>query len=142
MTPEIPAPDERWRVEVRWLDAGGCEHVIQGTARHHDEVRGFVAVAVDELTELDAALSEPGEPSPPPPPTTTLPSGREVGTLRDLWHWSVTWSAPPNTVEHIMRSWSLTAEQLWRESSEAVDELLDLREVLRQVNRSRKPRPL
>ena len=133
MTPEIPTLDERWAVEVKWLDAGGCEHVLQGSGRHHDDARGFVAVAIDELTELDLLLRD-GDTSPPAPSTTTLPSGRVVGS-RDLWHWRITWVTPPSEVTHTAQSWALTADTMWHEVSNAIDDLLDLREVLRMTRR-------
>jgi hypothetical protein len=134
VTPEIPPLDERWRVEVKWLDAGGCEHVIQGSARHHDEVRSIAASAIEVLDALDEILRD-GEPVPEPAPPSTLSSGQPVETLRDLWHWSVSWAAPPHTMTHTAQSWTLSGSRVWNEIADAIEDLLDLREVLRMTRR-------
>jgi hypothetical protein len=69
-----------------------------------------------------------------PPP----PDPGEQGSLRHLWHYRAKWAV--GSTEHQIQAWEMDGDSAWRGLSKAMEELADVREVMKQVYGPRSPK--
>jgi hypothetical protein len=124
------AMPEHWLAELTWRDSGDCAHTITREALDRHQLLSMMAMAVDVLAELSVILEDE-------PPTEPPAVGQN---LKHLWHFRVRWSA--DDFDHFHQGWCVTADEAWRGLSAGLENLADIREVLRQVYGPRSPRLL